>query len=178
VSADTFDGRIQQMKAIVINRIETQLGIVPRADQNLLERIRALFNSVDQIVYTEPSASPYEARIMAERQRAARAVYDDLWRLLQFVAIYDGYVRETHTVERFMDALSLLETEVYGQRRFYGPRRALVSVGEPIDLKDRAPAYRANKRGEVQSVTLAIESAVRRMLATLASAGLRLPDAR
>ena len=172
---DTFDDRIQRMKGVAIQRIEEQLGISPRPDQNLLERIRALFNSVDQIVQAEPPAAPYQRRLLAERRSAARLLYDDLWRMLQFVAIYDGYVRETFTVERFMDTLSILETEVFGRRRFRGPRHALVAVGEPINLKDRLAGYRANKRAEACAVTLALESDVRTMLASLAAkAGSRL----
>jgi hypothetical protein len=174
----SFDCRIQYMKETVVRRIEAQLGIAPRPEQNLLDRIRALFNSVDQIVQAEPRVSNYERRILAERQRAASVLYDDLWRMLQFAAMYDGYVREDFTSERFLDALGMLESEVFGRHSFYGPRRALVAVGQPIDLRDRWAAYRTDRRAEVRAVTLDLETAVRSMLAALArSAGSPAPGA-
>jgi len=164
-----FDERIQAMKERVVRAIEEQLDIMPRADATLLDRVRALFNAVDRIVMEEPEGTPYEQKLARERQQAMRDLYDDLWRVLQFVAIYGEYVRESITAERFLDALCLLEMEVFGERRMWGPRQARVRVGEPIDLKDRAEAYHADKRGTTHGVTVALESAAREMLTGLAS---------
>lgn len=71
------------------------------------------------------------------------------------------------TFERFMDVLCLLEMEVLKQRRFWGPRKGRVQVGEPIDLKDHAASYAADKRETVQEVTLSLESSVLSMLEEL-----------
>jgi len=106
---DSLDDRIQRMKEAIVRRLEEQLQVTPRADQNLLDRVRALFNTVDRIVYEDTELSEYERKLLEERRQAARDLYDDMWRVLQFVAIYDGYVREDMTVERFMDVLCLLE---------------------------------------------------------------------
>ncbi len=103
----------------------------------------------------------------SQRQSAVRGLYDDLWRILQFVSIYDGYVRESMTVDRFLDVLCLLEMEVFNKRHIWGPREARIMVGEPIDLKDHLPAYRADRREVVERVTLALESSVRSMLEEL-----------
>ena len=111
----------------------------------LEDRIRTLFNTIDRIVYEEPPGPDYEQQLAAERHQIARSHYEDLWRLLQFVAIHDGYVKESMRVERFMDVLGLLEMEVLKQRRIYGPRKARVKVGEPISLKDLASSYKADK---------------------------------
>ena len=168
---DSFDDRIQRMKETIVRRLEERLDITPRADQQLLERVRALFNAADRIVYDEDTGmSEYERKLLEERRQAARDLYDDLWRVLQFVAIYYGYVRENLTVERFMDVLCLLEMEVFGVRRIWGPRMAVVRVGEPLDLKDRFAAYRSDKRETARGVTVELESSVRDMLAGLAAA--------
>ena len=144
------------------------MRIMPRSDQALLDRIRALFNAVDRIIYEKPLASEYERKLQDERQQAARVLYDDLWRILQFVAIYDGYVREFMTIERFMDVLCLLEMEVFNERRMWGPRKAMVRVGDPVNLQDFFSAYTTDKRDAIQHVTLAVESQVRHMLKSLA----------
>lgn len=165
--ASSMDDRIQHMKEHIVSRLEQQLDVKPRKGLELLDRIRTLFNTVDRIVHEEPEATDYERQLALERQQAMRNLYDDLWRVLQFVAIYDGYVRESMTVDRFLDVLCLLEMEVFGERRIWGPRNARVKVGDPIDLRDHYAAYKTNRRGEVEDVTLALESCVRQMLDAL-----------
>lgn len=169
VEGDSMDDRIQRMKESVIRRIESRLDVIPRAHDPLIDRVRALFNAVDRIVYKDTEGTEYEHTLLAEQQRAARDFYDDLWRVLQFVAIYEGYVREALTVERFMDVLCLLEMEVFGARRIWGPRKAVVRVGDPLDLRYRFEAYRADKRAVIHSVSLELETAVRRMLKELST---------
>jgi 1-acyl-sn-glycerol-3-phosphate acyltransferase len=159
-----MNDRIQNLKELVTAKLERQLDIVPTGRQTLLDRIRALFNAVDRTIYEEASASVYEQRMWQERRQIGHSLYEDLWRLLQFVAIYDGYVRESMTVERFMDVLCLLEMEVFKKRRIWGPRKACVRVGEPIDLREHATAYADDKRGVVQNVNSMLESRVQEML--------------
>ena len=165
---DSLDDRIQRMKEAVVRRIERQFDLTPRSDHSLLDRIRALFNIVDRIVYEDADGSRYEKKLHCERQQAARTLYDDLWRVLQLVAIYDGYVRESMTTERFMDVLGLLEMEVFAERRIWGPRKALVKLGQAVDLKDHLADYRRSKPEIVHRVTLELETSVRRMLGELA----------
>lgn len=160
----TMNDRIHALRERVVGRLEQEYGLATSEDLPLLDRVRALFNAVDRVSTDEPAASPYEKQLVAERQQVARNRYNDLWRLLRFVAIYDGYVKESMTVDRFIDVLGLLEAEVLGKRRVHGPRKACVAVGEPVNLKDRLHSYSQNKRGEVAEVTMEMESRVREML--------------
>ena len=160
----SLDERIQCMKESVVREIEQQLDIVPRANTQLLDRIRGCFNAVDRIVNEDSAETPYQQKLAAERSRAAEALYDDLWRVLQFVAIYDGYVTELMTVEHFMDALCLLEMEVFNERRIWGPRKAIIKVGKPVNLKDHMAEYKKGKRTTVHTVSMDLESSVRDML--------------
>lgn len=162
--ASDMNDRIHNLKDFVTSKMERQLEIVPADQQTLLARVRVLFNAVDRIVYDEPAGSEYEQHLAEERQQIARALYEDLWRLLQFIAIYDGYVSESMTVERFMDVLCLLEMEVFKTRRIWGPRKAHVQVGTPVNLADQSQAYAANKHQAVQEVTTTLEASVREML--------------
>jgi hypothetical protein len=75
------------------------------------------------------------------------------------------------TQERFLDVLGLMETEVSGVRRVWGPRRARVQVGEPVNLKYRVADYSADRRGVVAAVTRELETAVRTMIESLGSDG-------
>ena len=164
-----FDDRIQTMKEFIVCNIERQLGVTPRADQQLIDRIRACFNAADRIAAEPPQGTSYQQKLAVERQVTVRDLYDDLWRILQFVAIYEAYVRELMTVERFMDVLCLLEMEVFGKRRMWGPRKAIVRVGEPLDLRDHFAAYKTGKRAVIRKVSLSMESAVRDMLHSLST---------
>jgi 1-acyl-sn-glycerol-3-phosphate acyltransferase len=164
-----LNSRIQCIKEAIVREIEQQLGIVPRANMQLLDRIRGCFNAVDRIVSADASETPYRQKLADEHSHAMAALYDDLWRVLQFVAIYDGYVGELLTVERFMDVLCLLEMEVFNERRIWGPRKAIIKVGEPISLRDHLDTYRAGKREAVQAVSMAVESSVRSMLEHLST---------
>ena len=161
--------RIQQLKEHVVARLEQQLGVQPSSKQTLLDRIRVLFNTVDRIVYDEAAGSDYEQQLAAERQENAKRLYDDLWRLLQFVAIHDGYVNASMTFERFLDVLGLLEMEVFGRRRVWGPRKAAVAVGPAIDLAEYTSAYQASRRDAIRDATLTLEESVREMLEELGS---------
>ena len=163
----SINDRVQNLKNCVVAGLEQQLDVTPPAESELLDRIRTLFNTVDRIVHEEPHTSEYEQQLATERQQEVRSLYDDLWRVQQFVAVYDGYVRESMTVERFMDLLCMLEMEVFENRRIWGPRKALVKVGEPIDLKDQFLFYKSDRRGVIQKITIALESSVREMLEEL-----------
>ncbi|WP_425397234.1 lysophospholipid acyltransferase family protein [Aeoliella sp.] len=163
----TMDQRIQAIKQRTIEKLEHQFDIKPPMKQMPLDRIRTLFNTVDRIVQDDPPTSAYEQQLQTERARMARATYDELWRLLKFVAVYDGYVSEALTVERFMDILGLLEHEVLNNRRTWGPRKAIIRVGEPVDLADRWESYEADRRTTVTNVCAEIESQVRELLAEI-----------
>ncbi len=166
-AACSMDDRIQNMKECIVSRLEQQLEVTAPKSQVLLDRIRTLFNTVDRIVHQEPEASDYERQLALERQQSVRNLYDDLWRVLQFVAIYDGYVSESMTVDRFMDVLCLLEMEVFNERRMWGPRKARVKVGDPVDLKEHHASYTTDRRKAVRDITMTLESSVRQMLDAL-----------
>ncbi len=160
----SLEERIQHMKELIVSRVASALGISPPADRPLLDRIRELLNAIDQLVYHEHEGRDYERRLHQIHQQEVRGFFDDVSRVLRFVALHDGYVRETLTAERFLDVLALLEHEVFGRRRNWGPKKALVKVGEPLNLIQYYQRYKNDKRGTLQEVTAALESSVRQML--------------
>jgi hypothetical protein len=160
----SFSQRMETLKSRVIAQLEQQLRIQSPPDQPPLDRIRALLNAVDRIVQEQPGESQYEQRLVEERQSVANSLYHNLWRALRFVAIYDGYLSESTTAERFLDVLGLLELEVFKRRPVWGPRKACVTVGEPVNLKDCFEEYKADKRTVVQDVSNSLEATVSAML--------------
>lgn len=165
----SLNERIQYLKELIVSRVAAALGISPHHEWPLLERIRELLNVIDQIIYSEPGGPDYERRLHHLRQLEVRGLYHDLLRVLRFVALHDGYVRETLTAERFLDVLGLLELEVFGRGRTWGPKKALVKVGEPFNLSHYFFRYQTDKRATLRDVMTSLESSVRQMLEELTS---------
>jgi 1-acyl-sn-glycerol-3-phosphate acyltransferase len=163
--------RFQYVKELVVSRVETALGFSPRPEHPLLERIRDLFNAIDQIAYSEQETE-YEKLLHQSRQQEAQRLYNDLWRVHHFAALYDGYVRETLSIERFLDVLVRLEVEVFGQKKIFGMRRAVVKIGNPLDIENYFNRYNKDKQTTIQEVTMYLEKSVKQMLGELGCQGL------
>ena len=163
----SLNDRAERLKLHAVCQLEQQLGLNPPRDQTLLDRIRALLNAVDRAVFEIEIGTEYEKQLAASRRQSARDQYDALWRVLRFVALHDGYVRDSMTVERLLDVLGLLEMEVFKQRRIWGPRLATVKIGSPVNLRDHAQAYADNRRETIPKVSAMLESSVQSMLQEL-----------
>lgn len=165
----TLNDRIQHIKELIVSRGAATIGVSLRLEQPLHERIRELFNAIDQIIYSEVEGTEYERKLHHRRQQKAREFYDDLLQVLQLVALYARYPEEKMTAERFLDILGLLKFEVLGKKEIWGPKRALVKVGEPLDLRNYYSRYRADKGGTLQLVMTSVESTVKQMLEEMSS---------
>lgn len=165
----TLNERIQHMKELIVSRVAATLGVFPKPEQSLHERIRELFNALDEIIYTEVEGTEYERKLHRHRQQKVRELYDDLSQVLHFIALYAPYAQEKLTAERFLDVLGLLEFEVFGQRRIWGPKKAMVKVGEPLDLRHYYSRYQIDRAGTLRVVMTLLESSVKGMLDELSS---------
>jgi hypothetical protein len=167
-----MNDRIEAMKDRILEKGATVLGVTMRAEETFPDRIRILFNALEQTLYTErTNLSAYETRLWAEERQDAVALLDDLRRLRRFMAFSEDYVRETLTVERFLEVLALLEREVLGRNPLYGWRNAVVKVGPPTDLAVLQDRYQQRKRETVAEVTRALEEAMQSLLNELSPLG-------
>jgi 1-acyl-sn-glycerol-3-phosphate acyltransferase len=173
----TFNDRIHNMKELIVSRVAATIGVSLRLEQPLHERIRELFNAIDQIVYTEVEGTEYERKLHRRRQQKAREFYNDLVQVLQLIALYASYPEEKMTAEQFLDVLALLEFEILGKKEIRGPKKALVKVGEPLDLRNYYSRYRADKGGTLHLVMQSVESSVKQMLMEMSSFPLYGPAA-
>ncbi len=85
---------------------------------------------------------------------------------MNFDAIYDGYVAQNPTQERFLDTLTRLEREVFDIDKPppKGHRQARVKIGEPLNLKDVFADYQRDRGYTVNAVMLEIQQAVQKNL--------------
>ena len=159
----SLDVHIQKLKEQILSHAEGIMGIHSEAD--VLTRVRSLKNLVDAEVYRDvEQMTAYERKIHEELLQKFQRFYPDLERLINFIAITDGYVAEEQSPERFLDVIVRLEREVFGTSKMRGPRIASARVGEPKDLRACYDTYKAQKRETVEQITLELETAVRMLV--------------
>ncbi|MBD2259957.1 1-acyl-sn-glycerol-3-phosphate acyltransferase [Pseudanabaena sp. FACHB-2040] len=88
-----------------------------------------------------------------------------------FVAVTGNYVREKATVERFAETLLLLRDTIFmieGKNPFPRPRLAdqkvLLTVGTPLLVSNRWPAYQTSRRQAVSQLTQELQIALQSLI--------------
>ena len=158
-----LDVHIQKLKEQILSHAEQIMGI--HSDADVLTRVRTLKNLVDAEVYKDiEQMTEYERKIHEELLQKFQRFYPDLERLINFIAISDGYVAEERSPERFLEVIVRLEREVFGASKIRGPRVASVRVGEPKNLRECYDTYKVEKRETVEQTTLELETAVRTLV--------------
>lgn len=151
----TMNERVTKLRRTILQRVGTRLEIELQKNLRELENVRILRNKIDDFLYSsESNGSEYEARIHEDLATTYRACYKDLDRVVNFIAIYDGYLSEHMTQERCADVIDRLEIEIMGRPpTLRGARKVLIEVGEPIDLNDYYETYKTNKKETIEKVT-------------------------
>ena len=147
-----WNHRIEQLKTHLLTECEQSLGLTMAPQFSMRERVYKI-----QAVLEEQSQA-------LETLDAGKAgvLYQATERLLNFAAIYDGYVAESPTSERFLDTLMRLEREVFQLPKpiAKGPRKAIVRMGEPVNLKDYVQAYKQDRGTTTTQLTQQLQQAV------------------
>lgn len=162
--------RVTSLRQSILTNVSRQLQVELPTNVRQLEMVRVLRNTVDDFVYApEKDFSEYEKKVHEERAATLRGFYNDLDRVVNFIAIYDGYLKESLTQERYADILDRLEREILRIREpsFRGSRVVLLDVGEPINLSERYADYKSAKKATVAKVTDEISAQVSGMLTKL-----------
>ena len=141
---------------------------MPQPDWNPLRRVRAIQNRIDGEIYREvDELTEYERGVHTQRVDKFRQFYTDLRRIVNSIAIYEGYIGENPSQERFLDVITRLEVEVFGRSKVKGPLHAFVRIGKPKNLLASYEAYKKDKRKTTQEVTLELETEVQNIVADM-----------
>lgn len=167
VPGASLDERMQHMKMVIVERAEGALGLPSDRNLPMLARIRDLLNRVERSLIIEPEESEYDQELRQEIGHQATSLYESLSRVLRFIAIHDEYINQQPSTERFLDVLRLLELELTGRRQFWGPRKASVRVGKPLEIEEYRAAYKLNKAEVLRNITTELEAQERKQIATL-----------
>ncbi len=158
---DDFYSRLRKVGDRVLRNLETEYGVSAQSSDwnQRMDRLRErMLDYCEKKLSLVPSpALPNRERIykvqsilffLAPGDRQPDIDYEHIYqttvRLLNFDAIYDGYVADKPTKERFIATIDRLEREVFkiDRPKFKGWRRAIVKIGTPIDLKEYWQSYK------------------------------------
>lgn len=154
--AHPWNDRIDAVRLQVIQACERELSLSSSSEDLIRERVYRLQQSIrTQTMLNESGTVSPTLRIEKS-----------LSRLLNFDAIYDGYVAENPTPERFLDTLIRLEREVFdiNQPPPKGFRRAVLQFGEPINLKEYFADYQCDRTAVIKQLTAAFQQTVQTLL--------------
>ncbi|MEM9088517.1 MAG: 1-acyl-sn-glycerol-3-phosphate acyltransferase [Cyanobacteria bacterium P01_F01_bin.53] len=164
----SWNERIEHLRHIFIQKCENLLNIEPNLNMPIRERVykvQALLEDVEDVASeqatSEVTKNDPPASNTPENQGSSpvsinrKEVYWDTVRLLNFDAIYDGYVAESPTPERFLDTLVRLEREVFHLEhpRPKAPRKACFYIGEPINLKSYLSDFQRDRSGTIDRLS-------------------------
>mgnify|MGYP001791359620 CR=1 FL=1 len=171
-----WNQRIDRLRQIFIKKCESAFSIEPSENLPVRERVykvQALLEDLDLVddgSDVDPSAKQNTV-LLGPNQLKPQDVYWDTIRLLNFDAIYDGYVAEAPTPERFLDTLTRLEREVFHLVDAHpkAPRQACFDVGEPLNLKAYLSDYRRDRSGTVDRLAAELRQTMQANLDKMSS---------
>lgn len=133
-----WNQRIDRLKQVFIQKCEAAFDIAPNLNLLMRERVYKVQALLEDLA-------------AADHKVIDPSLYWNTVRLLNFDAIYDGYVAESPTQERFLDTLTRLEREVFHLEHAQpkAPRRACFYIGEPINLKDYLADYQRDRTSTI-----------------------------
>jgi 1-acyl-sn-glycerol-3-phosphate acyltransferase len=160
--------RISAMKELIITNAAKELGVEDHPDYTLPDRLRDLINALDQIIHGQNQKNGVTGEASQALREKAKLLRRRLDTATNFMALDPQYLALQMTTERFLDIVGLLERELFGRRKFWGKRKAVIRVGAPVNLNAFTAQYRTSKRETFQEISTMLEARVRDMLRGLA----------
>jgi 1-acyl-sn-glycerol-3-phosphate acyltransferase len=149
--------RFEAAKEAALARATQLLGVKPPRG-TVPERMRSLLHTAEEELHHEHEDEPAPAALSQQRADRARLAWRDLQRLANWIAVYDGYVKQSPQIERIAEVVFRLEAEVFGHATVAGKRVATLRVGEPLTLPEDV------ERRDIPQLTLKLEQAVGELL--------------
>ncbi|HEY9767454.1 MAG TPA: 1-acyl-sn-glycerol-3-phosphate acyltransferase [Coleofasciculaceae cyanobacterium] len=127
INSTNLNPRIKHLKKRMLNYCEEKLELASLSQIPERDRVYKI-----QSVLSSLADSAKKPNLNYEH------IYQTTVRLLNFDAIYDGYVAEKPTPERYFATIDRLEREVFkiDRPKLKGRRQAIVKIGTPINLKE------------------------------------------
>jgi 1-acyl-sn-glycerol-3-phosphate acyltransferase len=154
----TLAKNVKLLSGFMLSKLERVINIEPNDSLSHLDRIREIRNTIDKVLSNQEHNTPYAKRLQAHQRSVLKNFYADLGRVVNFIAIHEGYLKPD--MPHYIEILRRLEKEVFGQYRLVHPRKAIVTVAEPIDLKPHFEAFLADKKTTVTQLASTVEKQI------------------
>jgi len=159
-----WNQRIDQLRNTMVQAYEQRLGLEPQTHLPMRERVyqvQAKLEERNEALSVQAEDPTPKVNESSQDERYER-LYEGTLRLLNLDAVYDGYIAENPTQERFLDMLIKMEREVF---RVESPsakamRVAQVKIGDIINLKDYLEDYIQNKDATIADLTQRVQYTV------------------
>lgn len=167
----TMNERIATLRTGILAKLSAFLEVDLPKNGRPLDAVRLLRNAIDDFIYEDAKEnSDYHKKVREEKEKTFKTFYKDLDRVVNFICIYEGYVKDKMSQERYADVLDRLETEVIGGfPSFKGPRLIYIDVADAIDLRDYMDSYKGSKKATIAKVTEDVFARMSFMLTNLES---------
>jgi hypothetical protein len=143
---------LEHCAELMTSSLETKIGLTARANSPLSQRIRQVRSRIHK-VRADPTAK-------ADHQVAATWA-DEAMLALRILSYAGDYVESNPSLDRCGESVEKLLEDIYSQvQPPYGDRRAIVDIGEPINLSERLDGYEDNARDSVSELTALAESRI------------------
>ena len=115
--------------------------------------------------------------VTRDERRTLRRDLNSLFVAIQLFSYPGDYVRESPTLERFAEIMTKFEQDALGVTHPAprGPRRVIVKIGEPIDVRSYLQPGRRHSRDATAILTDDLEARIQGLMDTLGP-GRPLPD--
>ena len=153
---NSWNEAINLLKNNLLEQCEQKLNMESNPNFPMRERIYKVQASLESKLEEEEEFNPEIEKFIKETT----------FQLLNFDAIYDGYVAEKPEDERFLDTLNRLERSVFNLDKpsSKGTRQAIIRISTIIDLQDYYPSYRENKVETIENLTQFLQESVQNNL--------------
>jgi 1-acyl-sn-glycerol-3-phosphate acyltransferase len=152
--------RLANLRTQILNQIEDRrLG--KRGTDDVPVRVKELRRACLEAL-ADPKTTPAEAERL-------RLDLDDLFGVVQLFSYPGDYIRECPTLERVSEILLKLEEDCLNREMPIprAPRRAIVRLGSPIDVKEHLSAAGGKLRAAGAALTSALEARMQGLLDTI-----------
>lgn len=153
--------QIQGLEDFMLTKMEQVVNLPYEPGLRYLDRVRRIRNTIDRVLKeSSDDLTEYQLRLREHQKNVLKNFYWDLDRIVNFIAIYDGYIHPAMLPERYIEVIRRLEKEVFGDYHLTHPRTAVLQVLEPIDIKPRFEAFLRDKKKVSEDLVHQIEDAL------------------
>ncbi len=164
----SLNERISGLRSTVLRQVAANIGVELPPGGTQLEWAETLLSRIYDLRYAkEPPGTSQLKEEAAERAEQLRSLARDLHRVINFIGIYEGQIKDPATQEQLAELIDLFEEEVLGHRTIKGPRSVVIDVGGPLDLLEFHEEYKRDKANTVRRLTQALSSKLTLMLRQL-----------